>query len=230
MFQAVPSSVVAESPARKISIFKLYNPGPWYPPWGPNSYRSMMQQKKRIRQASRSPPLGPPLMYTVVCCFRPQWKKMPRQPSRSLLPTLDVLSVRHGIAPVDRETVSAVAVRTYLLASGAADRRTRARVVADEWCSLTHLVMKIPLDIIVIVLGSFDFPNLCETWLDPYHHTDISAEVARWHDQNKDNACPTSFAFRCNPTCPGWILCCHDYVKVCRWKGCCTTPRIIAMQ
>ena len=122
------------------------------------------------------------------------------------------------------------AVAAYLLASGAADRRTRARVVADEWCSLTHLVMKIPLDIIVIVLGSFDFQDLCKTWLDPHHHTDISAEVARWHDQNKDNTCPTSFAFRYAPKCPGWILCCCDYTQLCRWEGRRTTPRIIALQ
>ena len=199
-----------------------------YPGWGPHSYRSMMQQKKRIHQVSGSPPLGPPPMYTVVCCLSPRWKKRPRQPSRSLLPTLDVLSVRHGLVPVDRETVSAVAVRTYLLASGAADRRTRARVAADEWCSLAHLVKKIPIDIIVIVLGSFAFPSLCATWLDPNYYQDISRQVARWRSDN--TVCPTSFAFRYKPTCPGWILCCYDYAQFCRWKGRCTTPRIIALQ
>ena len=61
----------------------------------------------------------------------------------------------YGSAP------SAVAVRTYLLASGAADGRTRARVAADEWCSLAHLAKKIPIGIVVIMLESFVFQDLC---------------------------------------------------------------------
>ena len=220
MFQAVPSSVVAESPARKISFFKLYNPGPWYPPWGPNSYRSMMQQKKRIRQASRSPPLGPPPMYTVVCCLSPQWKKRPRQPSRRPPPS----TLRGG-----GEKDSAVAERTCLLASGAADRRTRARVAADEWCSLVQLGRILPIDILVIVFGSFAFPSRCATWLDPNYYQDIGVQVELW---NRDNiVCPiASFKFHCEPTCPGWILSDDDYSQFCRWKGSCITPRIIALQ
>ena len=122
------------------------------------------------------------------------------------------------------------AVAAYLLASGAADRRTRARVAADEWCSLAHLAKKIPIGIVVIMLESFVFQDLCKTWVDPHHHTDISAEVRRWHDQNRDNVDPAADYFYYAPKCPGLILCCYDYREFCRWKGRCTTPRIIALQ
>ena len=166
-----------------------------------------MQRKKRPRQRARSPP--PSI----------QRKKRPRQPSRSLLHDLQMLSVRVAVAPVYREKDSAVAT----------DRRTRARVAADEWCSLVQLGRILPIDILVIVFGSFAFPSRCATWLDPNYYQDIGVQVELW---NRDNmVCPlTSFKFHCEPTCPGWILSDDDYSQFCRWKGSCITPRIIALQ
>ena len=207
VFQSVPNSAVAEPPSllEDGASFTYLRMAQKKVRFKMSSVCSM-QRKKRPRQPSRSPP--PSI----------QRKKRPRQPSRSLLHDLQMLSVRVAVAPVYREKDSAVA----------ADRRTRARVAADEWCSLVQLVKTLPMDILVIVVESFAFPSSCYTWLDPNHYQDISAQVARWHSDN--TVCPTSFAFHCNPTCPGWTLCAYDYAQFCRWKGRCITPRIIALQ
>ena len=157
-----------------------------------------------------------------VCSM--QRKKRSRQPSRS--------PPRKRLRGAGRPSVLASGA-VLSLGPIATDRRfrwrTRTRVAADEWCSLVQLGMILPADILVIVFGSFAFPSRCATWLDPNYYQDIGVQVELWHRDN--TVCPIkSFAFHCEPTCPGWILFDDDYAQFCRWKGSCITPRIIALQ
>ena len=193
VFQSIPSSAVAESPA-------LLEDG------ASSTYLRMAQKKVRFKMIG-------------VCSM--QRKKRPRQPSKS--------PPRKRVRGAGRPALASSAVLSLGPIGWRTRWRTRTRVAADEWCSLVQLGMILPADILVIVFESFAFPSRCATWLDPNYYQDIGVQVELWHRDN--TVCPIkSFAFHCEPTCPGWVLFDDDYAQFCRWKGSCITPRIIALQ